>query len=146
MILVLGAQRLMAPIVVCFLSENFFSLLRLTILLCRKRLIVKSITGNQNRIVKLAKSCGGKFFKNFKQKSPGKDIQDAPRTQDRKKIKIMLNSHATVATKWLPGWKQVPLNCPASRIKKASITFARGFYSIKETKNLPTCVEAVKIR
>ena len=58
----LDAQRLMGPKVVYFLSEKFLSLLRQTILLCRKRLIIiRSITGNQNREIGEELSCGGKF-------------------------------------------------------------------------------------
>ena len=46
----LGAERPMGPKVVYFLSEKFLSLLRPTILLCRKRqIIIRSSTGNENR-------------------------------------------------------------------------------------------------
>ena len=68
---VLGTQRLMGPKVVGFLSEKFFTLLHPTILLCRKRLIVRSISGG--------------IFKNCTQKPPGKNVEGVPRTQGRKK-------------------------------------------------------------
>ena len=75
----LGTQRLMGPKVVYFLK--CLSLLRPTILLYRKRLIIiRSITGNQNR--EIGEELWRKIFKNFTQKPPGKNIQGVPRTQD----------------------------------------------------------------
>ena len=68
---VLGTQRLMGPKVVGFLSEKFLTLLRRTILLCRKHLMIRSISAG--------------IFKNCTQKPPGKNIEGAPRTQGRKK-------------------------------------------------------------
>ena len=47
---VLGAQRLMGPKVVRFLSEKFVSLLPPTILLRRKRLIIRNINGNVRQL------------------------------------------------------------------------------------------------
>ena len=77
MIPVLGVRRLMGAKVVCFLSEKFLSLLRPTILLCRKRLIIRSITGNQNR--ETGEELWRKIFKNFTQKPPGRNIEGTPR-------------------------------------------------------------------
>ena len=111
---VLGAQRLMGPKLVCFLNEKFLSLLRPTIILCRKRLIilVRSVTGNPNR--EIGEELWRNIFKNFTQKPPGKNIQSAPRTQDRKNKKNLFNSHENVKNaKWLPGWDR-SLNRPAN--------------------------------
>ena len=87
--------------------------------------------------MRLAKSYGGKIFKNFTQKPPGKNIQGARKTQDRKNIKTVFKSHANVVTKWLPVSNR-SLNRSASRInrfKKVSIALASGFYSFIGTKN-----------
>ena len=113
--LVLGAQRLMGPKVVYFLREKFLSLLRPTILLCHKRqIIIRSITGNQNR--EIGEKLWRKIFKNFTQKPPDKNIQGAPRTQDRKNKK----SHSIHMQMWLQNGCMV--HPPANQIRSVNRT------------------------
>ena len=97
---VLGAQRLMGPKVVYFLSEKFLGLLRPTILLCRKRqIIIRSITGNQNREI-------GEELENFRElhtETPRQKYKRRAKDPRQKKLKIIFNSHADMVTKWLHG-------------------------------------------
>ena len=78
------------------------------------------------------------MFKNFTQKPPGKIYKARQRPRTKKNhVQFTCKCDYKMAA-WL---EKVPLNRPASRIKKVSVALASGFYSIMETKNLPTCVD-----
>ena len=97
-----------------FIAPNNFTVLQ-------KRLIIRSITENQNR--EIGEELWRKLFKNFMQQPPGKNMQAAQRTQDRKNIKKSCPIHnANVVTKWLSVELEQSLNRPASRIKSVNRT------------------------
>ena len=123
---VLDAQRLMGPKVVsAFSAKNFWVYCARQFYCVAKTPDHKKHHWSENQNRKIGEELWRKIFKNFIQKPPGKNIQGAPKTQDRKI--------------WLPGWnshwiiQQVGL--------RVSIALASGLYSFMETKNLPTCVD-----
>ena len=121
---VLGAQRLMAPKVDCFLAASQT--------LDHKKHHWKSKCNREH-----GEELWRKNFQELHTETPWQSCwqyrQGAPRTQDSKnKNKVMFNSHANVVTRWLPGRA-------VSRIKKVSIALASGIYSFMETKTYHLC-------